>query len=102
MCTLRNSLLQVIEWFIKEVKNRLAKYLVPIIQEYIDGNNIKTYIEPFCGSCSIIEKIKCDNRIASDINNELIALLRYVQSDPELSIAPDAPTIIAFSSQDKE
>lgn len=69
-------------------KNRLAKFLVPIIQRYINDNNIKTYIEPMCGSCSIIEKIKCENRIASDVNDELIALLQYVKSDPILSIAP--------------
>ena len=70
-------------------KNRLAKYLVPIIQKYIDDNNIKTYIEPMCGSCSIIEQIKCDNKIASDVNDELMALLQYAKSDTELSIAPD-------------
>lgn len=70
-------------------KNRLAKFLVPIIQKYIDDNNIKTYIEPMCGSCSIIEQIKCDNKIASDINDELIALLQYAKSDAELSIAPE-------------
>lgn len=70
-------------------KNRLSKYLVPIIQKYIDDNNIETYIEPMCGSCSIIEQIKCYHRIASDVNDELIALLKYAQSDAELSIAPD-------------
>ena len=70
-------------------KNRLAKYIVPIIQKCIDENNIKTYIEPMCGSCSIIEKIICENKIAADINDELIALLKYVKSDPLLSIAPD-------------
>lgn len=69
-------------------KNRLAKFLVPIIQKYINDNGIKTYIEPMCGSCSIIEKIQCENRIASDINDELITLLQYVKSDPSLSIAP--------------
>ena len=69
-------------------KNRISKFLVPIIQKYIDDNNIKTYIEPMCGSCSIIEKIKCENKIAADVNDELIALLRYVKSDPFLSIAP--------------
>ena len=70
-------------------KNRLAKFLVPIIQKYIDDNNITTYIEPMCGSCSIIEQIKCDNRVASDVNDELIALLQYAKSDIELSIAPE-------------
>lgn len=69
-------------------KNRISKFLVPIIQGYIDDNNIKTYIEPMCGSCSIIEKIECENKIASDVNDELIALLRYVKADPFLSIAP--------------
>lgn len=68
-------------------KNRLAKFLVPIIQKYIDDNNIKTYIEPMWGSCSIIEHIKCDNKIAADVNDELIALLQYAKSDSELSIA---------------
>lgn len=29
-------------------KNRLSKDLVPIIQSYIDDNNIKKYWEPFC------------------------------------------------------
>ena len=70
-------------------KNRLAKYIVPIIQKYIDDNTIKTYIEPMCGSCSIIEKVQCENKIAADINDELIALLKYVKSDPLLSIAPE-------------
>ena len=40
-------------------KNRLAKFLVPIIQKYIDDNNIKTYIEPMCGGANLIDKIKC-------------------------------------------
>ena len=70
-------------------KNRLAKYIVPIIQKYINENNIKTYIEPMCGSCSIIEKVDCENKIAADINDELIALLQYVKSDPLLLIAPE-------------
>ena len=69
-------------------KSRLAKFLVPIIQKYIDENNITTYIEPMCGSCSIIKQIRCDNRIASDINDELISLLQYIKSDNDLSIAP--------------
>lgn len=30
-------------------KSRISKYIVPIIQKYIDENGIKTYIEPFVG-----------------------------------------------------
>ena len=73
-------------------KNRLAKFLVPIIQKYIDDNNIKTYIEPMVGGANLIDKIKCDKRIGADINEELIALLKYAQSDNDLSIAPDVCT----------
>lgn len=30
-------------------KLRIAKEIVPIIQSYIDKNNIHNYLEPFCG-----------------------------------------------------
>lgn len=53
-------------------KNRLSKYIAPIIQKYIDDNNIKVYYEPFCGGLNMIDKIKCNTRIANDIHRELI------------------------------
>lgn len=28
-------------------KSRIAKYIVPILQECIDSNHVTTYIEPF-------------------------------------------------------
>lgn len=43
-------------------KSRIAKYIIPIIQRYIDDNKINTYIEPFCGGCNIIDKIKSDKK----------------------------------------
>lgn len=57
-------------------KSRIAKHIVPIIQDYIDQNNIKTYIEPFCGGCNIIDKIKCDTKIASDNHKYLIEMFK--------------------------
>lgn len=48
-------------------KNRLTKYIVPIIQKQIDENNITTYIEPFVGGANVIDKIRCENKIGSDI-----------------------------------
>ena len=65
-------------------KNRIAKYIAPIIQEKIDTNNIKTYIEPFVGGANMIDKIRCENRIGSDYNKYLIALLNHVASGKEL------------------
>ena len=73
-------------------KNRISKFLVPIIQKYIDDNNIKTYIEPMVGGANIIDKIVCENKVGGDINSELIALLQYIQTDNEISIAPEMCT----------
>lgn len=69
-------------------KSRLAKELVPIIQEYIDKSNCNTYIELFVGGANIIDKIKCENKLGFDYNEDLICLLQYAQNDTELSIAP--------------
>lgn len=62
-------------------KNRLSKDLAPIIQSYIDDNNITKYWEPFCGGANMIDKIKCENRFGSDIHPYLIALLKQAQVD---------------------
>jgi len=56
-------------------KSRIAKELAPIIQSYIDNNDIKHYIEPFVGGGNMIDKIKCDHKIGCDIHQHLIAFL---------------------------
>lgn len=38
-------------------KSRIAKYIVPIIQKYIDENNIEKYVEPFVVGANVIDKI---------------------------------------------
>jgi DNA adenine methylase len=60
-------------------KRRIAKYIAPIIQAHIDSGQYKTYIEPFVGGANMIEHIKCETRIGSDINGDLIALLLALQ-----------------------
>ena len=70
-------------------KARIAKHIVPIIQKYIDDNNITTYIEPFVGGANVIDKIKCKQRIGSDKNQYLIALLQRVQAGQHLYEAVD-------------
>ena len=62
-------------------KAKYAGSIVPILQKMIEDNNIKTYIEPFCGGCSIIERIKCDKKLAYDKSETLIALLKQIQED---------------------
>ena len=42
-------------------KNRISKYIVPIIQSYINDNT-NCYIEPFVGGANMIDKIQCDKK----------------------------------------
>ena len=68
-------------------KSRIAKDIVPIIQGYIDKNEVTSYIEPFVGGANVIDKIKCNYRGGSDINKNLITLLNYAKYHPTLPIA---------------
>ena len=62
-------------------KAKYAEWIVPILQKAIDDNNVKIYIEPFCGGCNIIDKIKCEQKFAYDRSETLIALLQQAQED---------------------
>ena len=65
-------------------KQRISKYIVPIIQECIDDNKLDTYIEPFVGGANVIDKVKCKNRIGCDKNKYLIALWKALQNGFDL------------------
>lgn len=59
-------------------KSRIVDNILPIIQQRIKDYNIKTYIEPFCGGCNVIDKVKCKYKFASDNQKYLIALLNHL------------------------
>ncbi len=61
-------------------KNRISKHLIPILQNYINENNIETYYEPFVGGANLIDKIHCSLRIGNDIHPNLIAMFRELQN----------------------
>lgn len=65
-------------------KAKVARYIVPIIQEQIERSDYETYLEPFCGGCNVIDKIEAPQRIASDCNKYLIALMQHIQAGGEL------------------
>lgn len=60
-------------------KNRISKYIAPIIQKYIDNNNITVYYEPFCGGLNMMDKIKCKTRIGNDSHYYLIEMWKALQ-----------------------
>lgn len=65
-------------------KSRIAKYIVPIIQNCIDTNSITHYYELFVGGANVIDKIKCKHKTGNDLNRYLIALFTYLQEDKPL------------------
>lgn len=70
-------------------KTKLRKYIIPILQGCIDRYGITEYVEPFVGGANVIDHINCKHRVGSDNNSELIALLKYMQKEPLLPIAPE-------------
>lgn len=61
-------------------KSRIAKYIVPILQDKIKEHKIETYIEPFVGGGNIINKIDCKNKIGSDNNEFLIEIFTHLDN----------------------
>jgi len=70
-------------------KNRIAKYIVPIIEERIKEFKPSAYIEPFVGGANIIDKVNHPKKIGSDNNKYLIALLQNLD---EIENLPDEVT----------
>lgn len=73
-------------------KARIKKHILPYIQECIDANGIRLYVEPFVGGANVICDVKCKMRYGCDVNNELIALLRYMRDNPAMEAAPKQVT----------
>ena len=65
-------------------KAKIAKHIVPIIQDFIDKNNIEWYVEPFVGGANVIDKINCKHRYGFDIDNIVIDLYNATQQNPLL------------------
>ena len=76
-------------------KSRIARHIVPIIQNYIDHSGAAAYIEPFVGGANVIDKISAPSKRGTDINPYLIALLSHVQSGGAL---PDSVSFDQYSA----
>lgn len=61
-------------------KFRQSKQIAPIINLCIKENNIENYYEPFCGGLNVLDKIKCENLFANDIDSDLIAFYQLITS----------------------
>ena len=62
-------------------KAKITDYRVPVIQSHIAVSGSRTYIEPFCGGCNVIDKIKANNRIAADKNEYLLFRTAYASAN---------------------
>lgn len=57
-------------------KRRISKYIKPFITKYLSED--KWYVEPFCGGMNMMDKVSHPKRIASDNNNYLIAMWKFL------------------------
>lgn len=60
-------------------KAKIAKYIVPFLQNIINEKGIKTFISPFCGGVNIEDKIQCETIVASDLSYYLIEMWKALQ-----------------------
>jgi Site-specific DNA methylase len=58
-------------------KKLMAKYILPVILQN-RVSEAQWYVEPFCGSCAVIEHVR-GRRIANDANRYIIAMLEAIQ-----------------------
>lgn len=65
-------------------KAKIKDFIVPIIQSHIAVSGSRTYMEPFCGGCNVIEEVEAETRIAADKNEYLIALFKHLQDGGKL------------------
>ena len=56
-------------------KNRVAKYIVPILEKVYYDNECEIFIDACCGGCNLIDKINTSiPRYANDYNEYLIKM----------------------------
>ena len=73
-------------------KNRIAKYILPIMIKEARRKGIVTWIEPFVGGANMIDKVPSEfKRIGIDNNEYLIDFLKSIQSGwtPPVHISSD-------------
>jgi DNA adenine methylase len=61
-------------------KTRLSRYIAPLINKDIEDLGVECYYEPFVGAGSVLERVVCKYRFASDINCDIIEMFKAVQS----------------------
>jgi len=66
-------------------KNRIAKYLLPIM---LENRNGRTWVEPFVGGANMIDKVE-GKKIGADLNEYVVSLLNQMSKPnfkaPEIS-----------------
>ena len=62
-------------------KQKLVKYIAPILNNYIKENGIENFYDVMCGGANIVSSIECENLFANDLSPTLIALHKTAQED---------------------
>ena len=68
-------------------KNRIAKYLLPFLTKYLTPD--RWYVEPFAGGLNMMDKVNHPLRLASDKNNYIIAMFKYLTDGGTFDTLPN-------------
>lgn len=68
-------------------KNRIAKYLLPFLTKYLTPG--RWYVEPFAGGMNMMDKVNHPLRLASDKNNYIIAMFKYLTDGGTFGTLPN-------------
>lgn len=81
-------------------KDKLSKYLLPFIIPLLDDET--WYVEPFCGGCNMLAKVRHPLRIAADAQPYLIALWKALQEgwEPPMDIGEEETKRIRDNKKD--
>jgi DNA adenine methylase len=60
-------------------KAKIGKEIANVMHEYTGLSTFDSYIEPFCGMCSVMRNVNAHKRYASDIFEEIIVLFQEMQ-----------------------
>jgi DNA adenine methylase len=80
-------------------KERIVNHILPIILK--DKEQYSLYIEPFCGSMSVIEKVTDIPRYASDVNPFLIAMWKGLCMGLHVDAPMEIPKTLYDEYRDK-
>lgn len=72
------------DWLLEKNRSIIRYYgskfsMIETLQKYFPDKGISTFIDLFCGAANVSINVRYPNKIANDINSDMIDLYKYIQ-----------------------